>query len=165
MQTKRFAAFYVAASMIAFAAPAMAQRADDARDETRAAMPVPPGVKIDWRVRNPFRFFSNPRDTELHRATWVSLTPEQRRTPVLSAERALASRHSEGWAAELEGKPCWNSSKNVHVCPDGKPYAHPDSHRIVAELKDFPDAEQHTCTWLTAPKARGAERGAGSEAD
>ena len=35
-----------------------------------AAMPDLPA--IEWRVANPFRFFSNPRDTEVHRATWLA---------------------------------------------------------------------------------------------
>ena len=149
------------------AAPAWAEQpgspqpdaADETRAEDRAPHTVPPGLKISWHVRNPFRFFSNPRDTDVHRATWISLTPDQRRTPIINAERALASRHVEGWAARLEGVPCWNSTTNRHACPDAKAYTHPDSHRVVAELKDFPGAEHHTCVWLTAPKGRNAERG------
>ena len=34
--------------------------------------------EIVWQVVNPFRFFLDPADTEVHRATWESLTPEQR---------------------------------------------------------------------------------------
>ncbi len=133
-------------------------RADEGATTNRAAE-VPAYLKIDWRVRNTFRFFSNPRDADVHRATWIALTPEQRRTPVLSAERALASRHPEGWAAAIEGRPCWNASKNQHVCPDGKPYAQPDSHRIVAQLAAFADAEQISCVWKAAPKGRNSEAG------
>ncbi len=51
---------------------------------------------IVWEVENPFRFFLDPADTEVHRATWVSLSPEQRRSPVLSSERLLAERHRGG---------------------------------------------------------------------
>ncbi len=133
-------------------------RADEGATSSRT-VEVPDGLKIEWRVRNTFRFFSNPRDTDVHRATWVALTPEQRRTPILSAERALASRHPEGWAASLEGRPCWNSAKNEHVCPDGKPYAQPDSHRIVAELGPFGDAQRAACVWHATPKGRNSERG------
>ncbi len=131
-------------------------QAEEGSKGNRAAE-IPLGVKIEWRVRNSFRFFSNPRDVDVHRATWIALTPEQRRTPILSAERALASRHPEGWAATIEGRPCWNAAKNEHVCPDGKPYAQPDSHRIVAELVGFPDAEHTPCVWYGTQKGRNSE--------
>lgn len=133
------------------------EQADDGATRGRAAE-IPHGLKIEWRVRNSFRFFSNPRDGDVHRATWIALTPEQRRTPILSAERALAARHPEGWAAAVEGRPCWDATRNEHVCPDAKPYTQPDSHRIVAELKAFPDAEQTSCLWQGTPKGRNAER-------
>ena len=58
---------------------------------------------VAWRVENPFRFFDDPASTEMHRATWVDLTEEERRTPVLAAERLLASRHSDGWASTIVG--------------------------------------------------------------
>ncbi len=128
-------------------------------EDVRAVPAVPERLKIEWHVRNPFRFFSNPRDTDVHRATWISLTPEQKRSPVLSAERALSVRHPDGWAASVDGHPCWNSETNTFVCPDNKPYAHPEGHRIVAALADFPGADQHICVWLTAPKRRSGERG------
>ena len=162
MVSVRKGLFRVALAVLVGACPVAAQTPPDGtRDADRAAHAVPRGLKIDWRVRNPFRVFSNPRDTEVHRATWISLTPEQRRTPVLSAERALSARHVEGWAATLDSRPCWNATRNVHACPDSKAaYTHPDSHRIVAELKDFPDAEHHDCAWHTAPNGRGGERGA-----
>jgi hypothetical protein len=150
-------------AIVAAAFPARAEDAagqqretgDEAREPDRGLLGVPRGIRIDWRVRNPFRFFSSHRDTEVHRATWISLTPEQRRTPVLSAERALGSRHPEGWAAAMEGRPCWNAARNLHQCQDAKPYAHPDSHRIVAELVDFPSAELHTCVWHANARTRG----------
>ena len=117
-------------------------------------------VRIDWRVLNPFRFFNDPADTELHRATWAALSADERKTPVLSAERALAERHADGWAANTRGRPCWDAIHNRFVCPDAKPYMSPDSHRIVAGLKDLPDAETVDCTWLTAPRGARARRGA-----
>ena len=36
-------------------------------------------VEIDWRVENPFRLFVDPKDTEVHRATYLELSPAQRR--------------------------------------------------------------------------------------
>ncbi|MEL6290346.1 MAG: hypothetical protein AAFQ44_00940, partial [Pseudomonadota bacterium] len=60
--------------------------------------------KIRWRVENPFRFFTNPDDADLHREVYESLPPEQRRSPILSAERALGKTFRWGWAAELKGR-------------------------------------------------------------
>ena len=139
--------------------PDQDQQDDRVPPEDRAPVAIPRTAKIEWRVQNPFRFFNNHRDTEVHRATWVSLTPEQRRTPVTSAERALSTRHVDGWAAHQEGKTCWNASNNRHVCPDAKPYVFPESHTIVAELMEFAGDERLMCTWLTSPKGRNAERG------
>ncbi len=143
--------------------PLGAQPANEAAatqvEEARAAVSVPQRLQIDWQVRNPFRFFSNSSDTDVHRATWISLTPEQKRTPVLSAERALASRHPDGWAAAVDGHPCWRRETNTYVCPDNKPFTHPDSHRVVANLTYFPGADQLDCVWLTAPKVRWSKRG------
>ncbi len=132
-----------------------ADRADEPRGVDRAVSPIPADLKIEWRVANPFRFFASTRDTEVHRATWVSLTPEQRRTPVLSAERGLATRHQDGWAAEIEGKTCWNATSNRYVCPDGQPYAKPQNHRVLAELTDFSGAGDHTCVWHVDPLGSG----------
>jgi lysophospholipase L1-like esterase len=116
--------------------------------------------RLDWRVKNPFRFFNDARDTELHRATLAALPPEQqRKSPVLASERALAARHPEGWAAMLRGSPCWSDKTHSYVCPDASPYVFPRTHRIVASLADLPDAATVNCTWLTSPHVRPARRG------
>ena len=62
------------------------------------AQPAYAAPVIAWRVENPFRFFTDPADTEVHRATYRALGPDERRTPILSAERALQARHDDGWA-------------------------------------------------------------------
>src|SRR5687767_915970 len=65
--------------------------------------------EIVWRVENPFRFFLDPADTEVHRATWKSLTPEQAVNPIQSAEILLSDRHPDaGWAATMYDKTCWD---------------------------------------------------------
>ena len=46
--------------------------------------------QIVWQVENPFRFFLDPADTQVHRAT--SLSESERSHPVQSAERALSER-------------------------------------------------------------------------
>lgn len=121
---------------------------------------VPPAVGnpvIEWRVENPFRFFNDPADTETHRATFLALTPEERRTPILSAERALGSRTEEGWAAPMYRKTCWDWARNRYVCPDSsKPYVNPDSHIVVAALQGFGDAPATVeCVWTAKPRGEG----------
>jgi len=115
--------------------------------------------RIAWRVENPFRFFQDPADTEVHRQTLLSLPLEERRTPVLASERALASRHQEGWAATMYQNVCWNWARNRHVCSDESDYVNPASHVILAMVEDVPDAATVECTWQTTPRGRTARRG------
>ena len=108
-------------------------------------------VEIDWRVENPFRFFADAKDTEVHRATFLALSPEQRRAaPVLAAEHALARRHEAGWAETMARKTCWKTSDNRHVCPDKGDYVNPDSHRVVASLRNMPEPALD-CRWISSP--------------
>jgi hypothetical protein len=107
--------------------------------------------EIMWQVENPFRFFLDPADTEVHRATWASLAPEQRKSPVLSAERVLAERHPEGWSASMFDKTCWDDKRNRYACRDRPDYINPKSHVVRAGLQQLPDAQVVDCTWLTAP--------------
>jgi hypothetical protein len=76
-------------------------------EPTSLVEPMLPQAQIVWRVENPFRFFADPADTEVHRATFQALSPEERLTPILSAERQLARRHPDGWAAAMTGPTCW----------------------------------------------------------
>ena len=114
-------------------------------------------TQIAWRLENPFRFFTSPADTEMHRATFLALSEEERRNPVLNTERALAERHNgEGWAGTVLEHTCWEPGRNRHICRGHGDYINPKSHRILAELKDVEDAASLDCTWLTAPNgARG----------
>ena len=121
-----------------------------------AATPLP---RIEWSVVNPFRFFLDPSDTEVHRATWEALTEDERRTPVLSAERALAERHPEGWAATMVENTCWNVAQNRTACPDLASYINPKTHKVRASVSDLDDADSVDCTWRTAP-AGARQRGA-----
>jgi hypothetical protein len=119
-----------------------------------AAAPV-----IKWRVENPFRFFTDPADSEVHRATYRALGPEERRAPVLSAERALQGRHDDGWANTMYKKTCWNPATNRHTCDAYEDYINPQEHKIIAEIVGLDEAAGLTCTWLTAPKGGKAGRG------
>jgi hypothetical protein len=87
---------------------------------------------IAWQVENPFRFFTDPSDTEVHRATYRALGPEERVTPVLSQERALQSRQEYGWAATMYRKTCW--SDNRFKCDAYDDYINPTSHAVFAEI-------------------------------
>ena len=121
--------------------------------------PVSAQPQIVWEVENPFRFFLDPVDTEVHRATWASLTPQQRRSPVLSTERLLSERHPEGWAALMYDKTCWDSQRNRHACRERTDYINPKSHTIRVRLDGMNDSETVDCTWLTAPRGPKASRG------
>jgi hypothetical protein len=110
---------------------------------------------IVWEVENPFRFFLDPADTEVHRATWQSLSPEQRTSAVLSAERMLSERHPEGWSATMYDKTCWNATTNRYACPERSDYIDPKSHVVRARLEGLNDAHTVACVWLTAPRGRG----------
>ncbi|MFM2421640.1 MAG: hypothetical protein RL291_170, partial [Pseudomonadota bacterium] len=106
---------------------------------------------IQWRVQNPFRFFTDAADTEMHRATYLALSEAERRTPVLASERALAEKFENGWASEVLRNTCWNVGRNRHTCAEAPEYAHPKSHKIIAEVKAADLPEGSACTWLTAP--------------
>lgn len=124
---------------------------------TAAARADEPEAAIEWRVENSFRFFTDPSDTEVHRATFLALDPAQKRTPILSSERALQRRVEDGWASTMFRKTCWND--NRFRCKSYEDYINPKSHAIIAELKGIDDAGNVTCTWLTAPKGGEISRG------
>jgi hypothetical protein len=111
--------------------------------------------RIEWQVENPFRFFLDPADTEVHRATWASLADAERASAVLSAERVLAERHPDGWSATMFSKICWDPVSNRHTCRKRPDYVNPKSHRLLVRLVDLEDAQTVDCTWLTSPQGRG----------
>ena len=123
------------------------------------ALPAAADPEIKWRVSNPFRLFTDPTNSEVHRATYDSLTEDERKTPILSAERALSERHADGWAATMWQDACWDVAKNRHSCPGLSDYVNPKSHKVRAEITDVPDGNSVNCTWLTAPTG-GRRRGA-----
>ena len=124
-----------------------------------ATSPASAAAVIKWRVENPFRFFTDPADSEIHRATYRALGQLDRLSPVLAAEQALQSRHDDGWAATMYRKTCWNWVTNRYTCPAYDDYMNPASHVVVAEMAGLDEAANLTCTWLTAPKGGRASRG------
>ncbi len=122
--------------------------------QAAAAEPV-----IRWRVENPFRLFTDPSDSEVHRATYKALNAGERATPALSAEQALQSRHEDGWAATMFRKTCWDWKANRYGCAGYTDYMNPESHRVIAEIAGLEDAGDVSCTWLTAPSGGKELRG------
>jgi lysophospholipase L1-like esterase len=115
--------------------------------------------RIAWQVENPFRFFLDPADTQVHRATWQSLTEAELRHPVQSAERALGERHPDGWSTFTYTKTCWDWTRNRYACSERPDYLHPRSHMVLARLEGLEDAQTVDCSWLTSPQAEpGAPR-------
>ncbi len=123
------------------------------------AQPATAEPEIKWRTTNAFRLFTDPSNSDVHRATYESLTEDERRTPILSAERALADRHADGWAATMWEDACWEWTKNRYGCPALQDYVNPKSHKVRAEVLEVTDGGAVDCTWLTAPKS-GRKRGA-----
>jgi hypothetical protein len=110
--------------------------------------------RIVWEVENPFRFFLDPADTQVHRATWKSLTEAELRHPVQSAERALGERHPDGWSTFTFAKTCWDWQRNRYVCRERPDYLHPKSHMVLARLEGLDDAQTVDCTWVTSPQGK-----------
>ncbi len=125
-----------------------------------AVVPVSPDASapvtasISWRVANPFRLFKDPKHSDVHRATYLALDDNQRKSPVLSAERALSERHTDGWAATMFKDICWNARTNRYECSSKGDYVNPDSHEVLVMLQGAVDAGVD-CTWLTAPIGNG----------
>ena len=120
-----------------------------------AAVPARAEPRVSWEVTNPFRLFLDGADTEVHRATWAALSDREKRSPVLAAERLLAERHPDGWAATMFHKTCWDAFTNRYACPDRTDYLAPKSHKIRARIDGVGDAQTVDCTWLTAPQTKG----------
>ncbi len=140
--------------------PAAAPPAEGAEVSNSPVYTLPQGVppaeielpvaRIEWRVENPFRFFKNASDTEIHRATWLSLEAAKRAEPILAAERALSSRHPDGWAATMIDDVCWSQTRNRYDCGGGAAYVLPETHAVLLTLTGVED-QRVDCTWLTAP--------------
>jgi hypothetical protein len=110
--------------------------------------------RITWEVENPFRFFLDPADTQVHRATWRSLSEVERRHPVQSAERALGERHPDGWSTFTFAKTCWDWQRNRYVCRERPDYLHPKTHMVLARLEGLDDAQTVDCSWVTSPQGK-----------
>jgi len=121
--------------------------------------PLPTPV-ISWHVENSFRFFTDAADSEVHRATYLALRPEDRlQRPVLAAEQALSRRHEAGWAATMFRNTCWDKRTNRFSCKEHEDYINPKSHEVMATIANVDEASRLSCTWLTAPHGGDDPRG------
>ena len=112
----------------------------------------PQDIRLLWRLENPFRFFKDPHDTDVHREVFEDLHASERSSPVLSAERILNAGSQAGWAAAMFEKTCWDAARNRHRCKKGD-YINPKSHAVLATLEGVaePDAG---CAWITSSPLR-----------
>ncbi len=121
--------------------------------------------QISWQLENPFRFFTDPRDTRRHMDAFAALPADARTMPIARIERALGASLGRGWSEQLTGDVCWNRARNRHICPDGRRYLTPDRHRVAVELSGVPDAGMLRCVWRVIPSSdRGPARAPVTEA-
>lgn len=101
-------------------------------------------TEITWQVENPFRLFTDPAATALHRTALDQLPAEERSAPVLAVERRLALAARRGWAEAWVASTCWSDRTQRYVCAEHAEYAHPTHHRVVVRLTQAPD---DVCVW------------------
>ena len=117
------------------------------------------GPEIAWRVENPFRLFSDPGDTEIHRLALDSLSPEERLQPVLSSERRLAALHPEGWARDSFRNTCWRSDTNESgPCGPVADYVNPKHHHVILQVGAI-DRPWADCQWTIQPVGSSTAQG------
>lgn len=128
------------------------------------------GGEIVWELENPFRLFQAPEMTFEHRQTFDELSEDEKRTPILSAERALSATRPRGWAEDFLERTCWSRDiGNYNNCTHQKnSFLHPTSHVIWALVnRDDQAADANggsivvpMCQWrLTALKGEGNSAG------
>lgn len=132
---------------------------DDPAATGMAALPsfrgTPLAPKLSWRVENPFRFFTDPAITGLHRKTYESLQGIELRNPVLAVEQLLAARKPRGWAADSIDATCWDTRRNKHRCDDRGDYLSPRQHRVEVFLEGIADGATVSCQWSSVPRDTG----------
>ncbi len=132
---------------------------DPADAAVRTALPSfrgrPLAPKLSWSVENPFRFFTDPAVTEMHRRAYAALQGGERRNPVLATERLLSAREPRGWAAHAIDTTCWDTRLNKHRCDNRSDYLSPRMHRVSISLEGIADAATVSCQWSSVPRDTG----------
>ena len=129
---------------------------------------LPAGAaEVVWRVENPFRLFTDPSLTALHRDVFEQLTDAEKLEPILSAEHRLMQRSVNGWAHDAFAATCWDrATARYGACGSEKGYVNPERHRVLAQVSDSL-LNEGDCDWAIAT-GKGAEThvhvGCGGEA-
>jgi hypothetical protein len=107
-------------------------------------------AEIQWRLDNPFRLFTEPESTHIHRDVFEQLTEAEKLEPILSAERRLMEKFPFGWAKESFSMTCWDAENAVYgTCGSEDGYVNPKSHRVLAQV-DHPELIEGDCDWSVA---------------
>ena len=102
---------------------------------------------VVWRVENPFRLFTDPALTGLHRDAYEQLTDAEKLEPIVSIEHRLMQRSVFGWAHDAYGSTCWDrASARYAPCGSEGGYVNPTSHRVLAQISD-PELNEGDCDW------------------
>ena len=113
-----------------------------------------------WRVENAFRFFLDPADTEVHRATWPSLSDAER-TPSRAGGGAPARRAPSGRMERHHVR------QDLLGCRATTRYSLSRARRLSRLPRAIPswrsmegleDAQIVDCSWLTSPQGAAAAR-------
>ena len=105
---------------------------------------------IVWRVENPFRLFTDPALTAVHRDVFEQLTDAEKLEPILSAEHRLMQRSVNGWARDAFAATCWDRNHASYGdCGNERGYVNPASHRVLAQVSD-PTLNEGDCDWAVA---------------
>ena len=113
---------------------------------------VTPAAAADivWRVENPFRLFTDPALTAVHRDVFEQLTDAEKLEPILSAEHRLMQRSVNGWARDAFAATCWDRNHASYGdCGNERGYVNPASHRVLAQVSD-PTLNEGDCDWAVA---------------
>ncbi len=104
-------------------------------------------AEILWRLDNPFRLFTEPEATHIHREVFEQLTEAEKLEPILSAERRLMEKFPFGWARESFSMTCWDRDSAAYgPCGNDQGYVNPKSHRVLVQV-DHPELIEGDCDW------------------
>jgi lysophospholipase L1-like esterase len=105
------------------------------------------GATIQWRIENPFRFFTDSEVLEPHRKALARASSTAGKPSVLAAERWLSTQYPYGWAEQAFRRTCWHLVRqDLSACGGLANYIQPRSHRIIARVVALQQKDV-TCTW------------------
>ncbi len=135
----------IASASNAVAAVAIEQ--DRPADAARITQPA-----INWHVSNSFRLFTDAALTNVHRDIHAELGEDAAAvSPIQSAERKLAEKFPEGWAAAAYRKTCWRPNAHRYGgCRKDNPYINPRHHGVTVRVDGVEDYKGD-CIWSLAP--------------